>query len=146
MNIPESQIQQIKLSDNLFIRRVIDNENQYRIVLTDGGHWFYLDEKGTKSWDTMRYFKDFDRAYEFAQKITKYFKDGLPKEDIIEWYNSIIEGEDEQDIKTYSYFKDCLLNGDWAAANEAARHMDTFLRDGISDRIMFEIEKNLDIS
>lgn len=143
MNIPEHKILEIKLGEKLRLIRLSSGK-----IAVYGGEYglFYSSYKGDMKHKDYPVFETFDGAYEFSRKITEYFVNPLSQDCIIEWYNSIIEDEDENDIQTYSHFKDCLLNGDWTAANEAAYHMDTFLRDGISDRIMFEIEKNLNIS
>lgn len=118
------------------------------IFLKNGAGNLYINEFG-KIWSHF-YIKpefglpDWQAAVNRANQIITYFQNEMPEEHIREWYRDIIVDEDPADIEDYTKFTDLLLQKKWAEADEYMDGMDTFLREGISIRIMYEIEKNLE--
>ena len=82
-----------------------------------------------------------EEAMERARTILSYFAGPLPKEDVTEWLEWIIEDEDnEDDVKAYKEFAQLIIDGKQAEALEFIEHQDTFVRDGVSHRIWQELE------
>ena len=136
MNIPEEYIDSINLGRGYKLIRY-DNS-----IVVMKGNLFVIDDKGKVSSQNYIKYNSFDEAFQFVKKIFSYFDADLSNEDIIAWRDYMM-GEDENDNEEYRNFAAALLEKDYTKAFKLLNKMDTYLQDGVSERIFYEIEKNL---
>jgi hypothetical protein len=145
MNIPESEIAEIRLTWNVVLRAVACPDQVIRfVVMKPDGHFYYIDELGTISFKKYVAFGSFDEAYEFASKIKAYFARPLTKAEIKKYKAQNLKHENRIDAKVYREFYNLILKEKWQEASDFMSHQDTFVREGVFERIRYEIGKFTD--
>ena len=134
---------------NIIVRKI---ENGYFLVNNWGG--FYIGNKGKAVLNPPADLPvSLETALTQAEAILQYFRDPLPPEDVTEWLKWITdishlhpENDKEriasagEENKVYHEFAELILNGKQEQALKFIQHQDTFIREGIIDRIWKELE------
>jgi hypothetical protein len=84
----------------------------------------------------------FEDAMSNAVAILDYYRQPLPVEDVEEWFNWITEGDDDSDddVAVYRKIADLILAGKQDDAWNFLKKQDTYVREGVTNRILRELE------
>jgi hypothetical protein len=115
----------------------------------DGHNNLYINTKGDTSFAASlkkgpTTFKTIKQAFEFTEKLFLTYSKPLPKKEILKWKAEICKGETDADaVNFYQLFADMLIAGQFKEAYSFYRTQDTFVREGVTSRIVAEMDKHL---
>ena len=130
------------------IRPLTINKKTYYGVF-DSLNYLIINAKGDSRFTALKRpskttFKTTKEAFEFVLSYFEYYRNPLPAKDVKDWLKDIkSECSNSDDKYFYEMFADFLLNKHYREAHALWRSQDTFVRGGVPNRLLAELQKGM---